>query len=231
MYLQKCFECSKEILKGCHVIYFPENVLGDENHHLKPAHMHYTQEYYDYVLSAVNIICREKISTKEEIKKLEVLRNLYSTKYYELKQQMTISTPQMLNWIKKKTFNHFLVQNAMNFCFEVMMDTLDNDSSVFLRYVKSLRGKKIAILASSCKAGIIFKKAAISNGANIIFHSKKTKLQLLTNEEFEKCQQCDFVITCDVHGIKTHVYKGIKCLDIWDVLHDKSVIDNISSLG
>lgn len=226
IWLDKCFKYSKEILKGCHIIYFPENVLGDENHHLKPAPMHYTQEYYDYALKAIDIICREKLSSDEEMKRLENLRSSYSEKYKMLREQMIMSSPQMQNWIKKKNNGHRYARNAMNFCFEVMMDTLDK-KSIFLPFVLSLRGKNIAVLASSCKAGDIFKKAALTYGVNIIFLSNKSKLQLLTDEEFTKVQQSDFVISCNVHDTKTHVLKGVKCVDIWDILHDKSLTDNL----
>ena len=163
--MQKCFEYSKEILKGCHIIYFPDNVLGDENHHLMPA----------------------------------------------------------------KNSDHRLERNAMNFCFEVMMDSLNNDDSLFFKYVRSLRGKDIAVLSSADRAGQIFSKAAESSGANVVFLSSKAKLQLLTDEEFAQCQQCDVVISCDVHGVKTHIYNGIKCLNIWDILRDRSLTDNLPS--
>ncbi len=229
VFMQKCFEYSKEILKGCHIIYFPDNVLGDENHHLMPAHMHYTQEYYDYVLKAVDVICREKLSHKEEVKKLKGLRNSCSKKYKILKKQMTVPSPQMQNWIKKKNSDHRLERNAMNFCFEVMMDSLNNDDSLFFKYVRSLRGKDIAVLSSADRAGQIFSKAAESSGANVVFLSSKAKLQLLTDEEFAQCQQCDVVISCDVHGVKTHIYNGIKCLNIWDILRDRSLTDNLPS--
>ena len=108
-FLKKCFEIVKDLLKGCHVIYMPDNVLGDEHHHLKVGFMHYTQEYYDYALKAIDLICSEKYSMDEEVKMLESLRcecseqymNLYKTIRKNICNQVAFSTKSKAKFLPK----------------------------------------------------------------------------------------------------------------------------------
>jgi len=47
-WLMKLERLVLHFLEGCHVIYFPENVLADEIHHLHLAPTHYCENYYRY---------------------------------------------------------------------------------------------------------------------------------------------------------------------------------------
>lgn len=64
-------------LEGCHVIEFPKGVIGDEGHKWGRASLHYVPEYYNYGLEAVDIITQERLSFKEEQKKLRELKEKY----------------------------------------------------------------------------------------------------------------------------------------------------------
>lgn len=44
-------------MKGCNIIKFPLNTLGDESHHLHLAPTHYCDNYYQYVLERIKNIC------------------------------------------------------------------------------------------------------------------------------------------------------------------------------
>lgn len=85
--MEKCYNLMKNMLKGCHIIPMPENVVADENHKLGEAPVHYTKEYYDYVINAINCI-QEKLPREQE----EVIINqlckkcsmLYADKYFHL---------------------------------------------------------------------------------------------------------------------------------------------------
>lgn len=81
--MKLCFDYVKEYLKGCHIIEFPDNVVGDINHKWGRALLHYVQEYYDYALKAVDIITQNTDGNVDEKVALEQLKVSYE-KYYKI---------------------------------------------------------------------------------------------------------------------------------------------------
>lgn len=118
--------------------------------------------------------------------------------------------------------------NALNFCYEVFIDTLCDHK--FERYMKSLSGRNVALLKHQDTAAKIFKNAADVYGINIILSSEKPDLNNLTPEEFSECKKADVIISCCVHGTKTHERDGVKCIDIWDILRDDSLTAALPTL-
>lgn len=100
--MDRCYKLMKNMLKGCHIIPMPENVVADENHKLGKSPVHYTKEYYNYVIKAVDCI-QEKLPREQEENNIEQLcreySSLYAEKYFpllsdsfiELKSQYTHS--------------------------------------------------------------------------------------------------------------------------------------------
>lgn len=83
----RCFNILKDMLKGCHIIPVPDNLMADSKHRLGKAPVHYTQEYYDYIFKAFECI-QEKYPKEKEENIINQLCNdcntLYMTKYYSL---------------------------------------------------------------------------------------------------------------------------------------------------
>lgn len=85
----RCFKLLKSMLKGCHIIPVPDNLVADDKHKLGRAPVHYTQEYYDYILQAINCICEENnINIERESAVIDKLCReceiLLMEKYYPL---------------------------------------------------------------------------------------------------------------------------------------------------
>ena len=78
----------KKRLEKAHVIYFPENVLGDVNHKWKKAPLHYIKEYYQYAFEALNVIFNKKLDADSESYELLKLKqktyHLINEKYSAL---------------------------------------------------------------------------------------------------------------------------------------------------
>lgn len=72
------FECLREFLQGCHVIEMPDGMFGDSEHKWGRHPLHFTREFYDYGLSAIETILKN-LPRKEEENALEKLRQEYST--------------------------------------------------------------------------------------------------------------------------------------------------------
>ena len=125
---------------------------------------------------------------------------------------------ESVNQVKK--FSSY-TSNALNFCYEVSLDVLGEHK--FERYIKSLSGRNVALLKYQDKAAAVLKKEADACGVDIVFTSDKAILQQLSEEEFAECKKADVIITCCVHGTKTHERDGVKCIDIWDILKDISL--------
>lgn len=77
--MQYGFHIASDYLKGCHIIRFPTNVLGDAKHKWGKASLHYTKDFYEYAYQAVNIIAQNK-SFEEENTALCVLYDNTCTK-------------------------------------------------------------------------------------------------------------------------------------------------------
>lgn len=80
--IQCGFEIALKYLKGCHVIYFPQNMVGDAKHKWGLSRLHYVKEFYEYAFQAINIIGENRSSTDER-KALSTLYNKVNKDYYE----------------------------------------------------------------------------------------------------------------------------------------------------
>ncbi len=113
------------------------------------------------------------------------------------------------------------LQNALKFMLELSYDKYTDKK--FDRYIMSLSGMNVAVLKQHDSAGSVLKKAAEFFNVNVMFLSDKHNLDSLTPPEFSECKKADVIITCCVHGTKTHERDGVKCIDIWDILRDDSL--------
>lgn len=86
-------------LKGCHLIEFPNGVIGDENHKWGLYPLHFIPEYYDYGIEAIETIVAKK--TDDEV---DTLRNLKKNTRIFLKENMNLLFFRLSNIIEiKKT--------------------------------------------------------------------------------------------------------------------------------
>ncbi len=88
------FSVAEKELTGCHIIEFPDNVLGDANHQWGLYPLHYHSLYYDYGARALDIIL-QNLSQSEEKIQLNALQQTYSDLFNELKN--TLNTPIIEN--------------------------------------------------------------------------------------------------------------------------------------
>ena len=83
--LDKIYEVLLEQLEGCHVIEFPDNVLGDSKHRFGLCGLHYHALYDEYGKTAIQIVC-EKHSDEKLL--LTALRDKYSLKFLLLRMEI-----------------------------------------------------------------------------------------------------------------------------------------------
>lgn len=75
--MKRCFDYVKSYLHGCHIVEFPNGVIGDTNHKWGKALLHYVPEYYEYSLKAVDIITKNRGNRLDENRALESLKHNY----------------------------------------------------------------------------------------------------------------------------------------------------------
>lgn len=92
--LSRLYDKIIELLPGCHVIDFPENVLGDKLHCLGCMPLHYHKLYYEYGEKALQIIF-EKHGDEEFL--LSQLCDMYSMKFRLLRLEIEMKSRQNLN--------------------------------------------------------------------------------------------------------------------------------------
>ena len=76
-------------LAGCHIIDFPDDVLGDPNHRFGLCSMHYHPMYYEYAQEALEVIFR---GAAEERFMLKQLRCSYSMRFKLMKMEKLAET-------------------------------------------------------------------------------------------------------------------------------------------
>lgn len=104
-FIDFCFSVAKEELKGCHVVYMPKNVVCDAYHPLKKGVLHFTQEYYDYGLEAINIITQNMPKEEEEaaLKRLcQDTETLYAKKYFGILEKSLLTSSKSNTTLKRK---------------------------------------------------------------------------------------------------------------------------------
>ena len=72
-FLKQLCQKFEDNLKGCHIIKMPDNALGLKQHRWGHHPLHFCDEFYDYALSAFDVIASE-LPIKDEIIILEKLR-------------------------------------------------------------------------------------------------------------------------------------------------------------
>ncbi len=97
--LQKLYPVMERELEGCHIIKFPENMLGDQANKWGIHPLHYTPLYYEYGLRAIDYIIsgQNEPDRKEEKRYLEELRKEYSLKGLIQRKEIELKRQKILN--------------------------------------------------------------------------------------------------------------------------------------
>lgn len=196
-------------LKGCHVIYPPDNVIASSAHKwgLHPLHFH--DFYYEYAARAIELICKN-LSYHEETAQLEELRQLYSEKFEFLNLKLNMSKKdETLKWRN----------NAMQFEKELLFDYIaDRKFAQNLQKLKD-RDYKVSILKASDIAGEILLKALEKNGIEVVFKTHLGGFKQLSPEDLKKCENSDLVIIANVHDLSIGGgASNIRVINIRDLL-------------
>ena len=101
----------KKRIDNVHIIYFPENVIGDIYHKWGKSPLHYVHEYYQYAFECFNIIKNEFDHDKELLellkKKLDT-ENLIKTKYgFLLESYLSKKERQYRDLLRFKHYEQF----------------------------------------------------------------------------------------------------------------------------
>ena len=189
-------------LHGCHIIEFPDHVLADQGHQWGLGELHYMDFYYEYGAACIEVIMRG-LPDDEEKARLSVLKEKCSEKFELVRNRVNISV--LRNKLKG-------TQNALRYFEALAYDNIANFNT------EGLKGKKIALLKASDKAGIYFARVCEISDINITFSSHKAVLSQLNEAEWEKCRQCDMVISCDVHGSGPISREGMRPVMLLDMI-------------
>ena len=117
-----CFSIVKEELQGCHIVYMPKYVLCDKYHHLNIGLLHFTKEYYDYGINAINIITKGLKRDDEERMLYELytdVNNKCANKYFnklsnkiiDLTRENIIINRKRIYFTKTYKFFNFIYNN------------------------------------------------------------------------------------------------------------------------
>lgn len=83
--MDQMYEVLRTEFEGCHVIEFPDYVLGDSRHKFGACGLHYHKLYDEYGKAAIQIICENH---PDEKLLLNALRDKYSLKFQLLRMEM-----------------------------------------------------------------------------------------------------------------------------------------------
>lgn len=83
--MDQMYEVLRTEFEGCHVIEFPDYVLGDSRHKFGACGLHYHKLYDEYGKTAIQIICENH---PDEKLLLNVLRDKYSLKFQLLRMEI-----------------------------------------------------------------------------------------------------------------------------------------------
>ena len=131
----------KKNFPKCHVINFPDNVLGDPNHFLGLHPLHYHSLYYKYGSEALRIIFENH---QEEINLLEQLRRKYSEKFIIEKEKLIIKAEMKQLENKIDFMMDTFIEAKEGLCVDFLKRTnnfslyLDILSKVYKNYVLAL---------------------------------------------------------------------------------------------
>ncbi len=106
--------------------------------------------------------------------------------------------------------------NAANFFEALSKDFFSGNR--FDSFMKSMSKKKIAVLKIQDKAGQFMLRAAEAYDAQVVFSSSKSRLEQLTESEWQQCKTADKIVCCCVHGTVPGEREGIKGVSILDLV-------------
>lgn len=200
--------------KGCHVIEFPENVVGNKKHKSGLHFLHYVDKYYEYCEEAFDIIFK-KMSVKDEKEALAKNLKIYN-EYFNLYHEK-LSQNKKLN---EKNGLIVAQRNALFFLRDLGVDYTSNGK--FKAYIEKLKAdhSKVSILKVGETAGYVLNKSLAANNIEVVFSTNKADLKLLSNEEFQNCLKGDVIISANVHSNVTTERDGIKAVSIKELLSD-----------
>lgn len=206
--VKKLNEYAREVLSGCHIVKFADNVIADKSNVLGLHSLHYNFIYYEYGAKAIETIV-QNLPNNEEVEILEDLRQICSDRFELLRKRSEL---------KSKAFVLTTTQNALTFTKALCFDRWENDT--FYKNIEKLKAnnQKVAILRSSDVAGQILLKALEKCKVDVIFTTAASDLTRLSDEDFEKCRQADIIISANVHSNVTTERDGIKAVLIKDLL-------------
>lgn len=204
----RLFPILTDILKGCHVIKFPDHTIADSAHKWGLNPLHYTSEYYEYGSKAVEIIC-ERNSGAQEQRKLSELWEAYSEK-----NELRLSKYENAS-LKARNYG---LTNAVNFTRALVYDCLESDN--FKQWLEDCvsSGKKVAVLKCRDVAGQILHNALDKYNIEIIMESSRESFAGLSADEIELCRKADVIICADVHSTAPIEYEDMKAVRIADLI-------------
>lgn len=185
----KLFNICESILKGCHIINFPDNVIANNEHKWGPSALHYHDLYYEYGAKALEIINKNLPSEMERLQ-LEELRITYSEKF-EL-----VCCKAQLKVFQNKFWG---TSEALNFTKKLNYDWLEDEKfKKWLIECKTLN-KRISILNSEDVAGNILKKALLSYNIELLFETPTSNFECLSTEQLKIIKCSDVIVCANIH--------------------------------
>lgn len=197
-----------EKFSGCHVLRFPDNVCADKKNIRNLHPLHYNSLYYEYGAKAIETIIKS-LCDSEEASILEELRNIYSDRFELLRKRAEL---------KHKASLLTYSSNALNFTKELCLDLLGPNT--FIANIKEIKKRKykIAVLKSEDLAAKLLLKTLEKFNIEVILESPVADIKELMDEDFQKCQRADMVVSANVHSKYTSEKESIKIVLISDLL-------------
>lgn len=206
--VERLFDEIINIMRGCHVIEFPQNVVADRAHKWGLSPLHYMPLYYEYGSKAIEIICNgySEQKEKDELAKLN--------EQYSEKNELMIKKLEVRNLKIQYQF----ALNALNFSKSLIYDQLENNK--FIKWLEDCAssGKKVAVLKCRDVAGQILHSALNKYNIEIIMESVYGTFSGLSSEEIELCHKADIIICADVHSTAPVECEGLNAVKISDLL-------------
>lgn len=89
--LEKCYDVILDRMPGCHLIDFPQGVLGDTEHVLGLMPLHYNKLYFEYCEKAM-VIIEKRYDKQIEETLLSQLCDIYSNRFETLKLKCEVNS-------------------------------------------------------------------------------------------------------------------------------------------
>lgn len=109
-------------------------------------------------------------------------------------------------------------QNSRVFFEKMSYDLIEN--KMFVRSILAMKDKKISILSGATFVGKFMTKYAELNEVEVVFSSEKWQLSELSDAEFDRCRQADYIINCNIHGIVAEERQGMNTIMVNNLFID-----------